>query len=128
MTERNPLPVCLSHLAVLERSAEVSALKEAALWVSGCLLTMQSDSVEAAWARGAAQYIWQLADERDGIAPWRSDMYVAVASRKPVIVGKRGSNMMAMAIYSGEMWRHADSLEPVCFGVEVWQPCPTAPL
>lgn len=126
MTERSPLPWALSHLKVLERRGEINALHEAAAWIEGCTMTMHSNSREYRWAIGAALFIRQLADERDGIAPWHSDMLRARASKRPLILGKRGSPLMAMGLWHGEDWRHAESLEPVCFEPDVWQPLPKA--
>lgn len=126
MTERSPLPKALSHLAVIRRAGEVAGLIEAALWVDDSKLTMQSDSREYAWATGARHFLWQLADERSGIAPWSSDMHTARQFTRPIIVGKRGSKLMAMAIYRGSAWRHTDSLNPVCFVADVWHPLPKA--
>lgn len=127
MTKRNPLPACLSHLQPLITAAEVKGLKQAALWVADSRLIMQFDSPEWRWAEGARQFLWQLADERAGVAPWSTDMHTAKCSQKPVMVGKRGSKLMAMAIFNGHAWRHADSLEPVCFEADVWQPLPRPP-
>lgn len=127
MTVLNPLPDCLSHLAVLRRAGEVGGLKRAALWVADSKRTMPLDSAEAAWADGARQFLWQLADERAGVAPWSTDMYTAMTSARPVMIGRRGSKLMAMAIFN-ERWRHADSLEPVCFEADVWQPLPKPPV
>lgn len=126
MSERNPIPACLSHLEVLRRSAHSDGLLEAALWVEDSRNTMQSDSKEYAWATGAGQFLRQLIDERAGIAPWISDMERARWSTRPVMLGKRGSRLMAMAVWSGHNWRHADSLQPVCFQPDVWQPLPEA--
>lgn len=81
MSERNPIPPCLSHLEQM-------------------------------------------------LPAWRSDMGQAYHRTgyhtRPVLVGKRGSPLMAMAVWSGQKWRHADSLEPVCFEPDVWQPLPKA--
>ena len=127
MTVRNPLPACLSHLAVLRKSAQADGLKEAAVWVEDSKRTMQSDSAEFRWATGARHFLWQLADERIGVAPWSTDMFTARELGRPVMIGKRGSKLMAMAIFHGDLWRHADSLQPVCFRPDVWQPLPEAP-
>lgn len=122
--DRNPLPESLSHLTALLRAAEAKGLKDAALWVDDSRRTMQQDSPEDMWARGARQFLWQLADELVGVAPWCSDMWRAKQFTSPLIVGKRGSKLMAMAIHSGQAWRHADSLQPICFEPDVWQPLP----
>jgi hypothetical protein len=127
MSERNPLPPQLSHLSVLRKSGEAFGLMEAALWVEDSRRTMQSDSAEWRWATGAGQFIRQLRDERLGIWPWISDMERARESTRPVIVGRRGDKRQAMAIWHGQAWRHADSLQPVCFEPNVWHPLPRAP-
>lgn len=124
MTERNPLPDALSHLQPLITAAEARGLIQAALWVEDSKQTMQSDSPEWRWATGARHFLWQLADERIGVAPWSTDMHTAIKSSRPVLVGQRGSKLMAMAIYNGQMWRGAESLEPLFFEPNVWQPLP----
>lgn len=123
---RNPLPPALAHLSELRRAGEIAGLRQAALWVEDSRKTMQRDSVEYRWATGAGLFLRQLADERDGIAPWHSDMARAKCSRRPVMVGRRGSKLMAMAIWHGQAWRHADSLVELCFEPDVWQPLPRA--
>jgi hypothetical protein len=64
-TPANPLPDALAHLRALRTAGTVAGLREAASWVADSLRTMQPTSVEAAWARGAAQFLQQLADERE---------------------------------------------------------------
>jgi hypothetical protein len=134
MTERNPIPICLSHLHALTeadkerwlKQGEVQGLKQAALWVDDSRRTMQSDSPEYAWAGGARQFLWQLADEKLGVAPWSTDMWAAMRSNNPVMLGKRGTPLIAMGIRSGGCWRHAESLDELCFDPDVWQPLPKA--
>lgn len=125
MTERNPLPL---HLQPIATAAEVRAYKQASLWVLDSLRTMQTDSREAKWARGAAAFIWQLADERDDVpSPWRTDLHVPKESGWPVMLGRRRSELVAMGMFSGAMWRHTESLDPVRFEPDVWQPLPKPP-
>jgi len=124
---RNPLPPHLAHLAELRESGEASGLLEAALWVEDSRRTMQRDSPEWRWATGAGLFIRQLRDERLGIAPWISDMHRARCSQRPIIVGRRGEEVMAMAIFHGLTWRHSDSLNEVCFEPNVWHPLPERP-
>lgn len=58
---------------------------------------------------------------------WRPISEAVEALHRPVIIGKRGSPLMAFAVYLGQHWRHAEGLTEVCFEPDVFQPLPPAP-
>lgn len=120
-TPTNPL---LPHLEPIRRAAEVRAFKEAALWVADSTRTMQRDSVEFKWAEGARQYLWQLADERDGLGQWSSDMHRAKCFMTPVLVSRRGTGDMAVAVFLTHAWRHPGDKRPISFEADLWQSLP----
>lgn len=44
-----------------------------------------------------------------------------------LMVGQRGSSMIALAFYHGKRWRHAHSVDALCFEPNVYQPLPPPP-
>lgn len=63
-----------------------------------------------------------------GLAGWRPiETFKRDIGHRPAIVGKRGTKYMAMALYLGGRFVWADSLIPVCFKPDCFQPLPEPP-